>query len=172
MGAYSGYDISGAMKMATSKKLPGALIRTLYLAVILSAGLNGKEATATSLKPIEQAAFRLPWPRLPRSSWSPAPWPVCAAGRVRADLWDDELGAATAPGAETHFRIASNTKTMTSAVVMLMVQEGKLSPADSVSKYVSECPQRRQHHRRRTAENAERTLQLHQCARTRGESRS
>ena len=51
-----------------------------------------------------------------------------------------KLGEAISPRAETHFRIASNTKTMTSAVIMLMIQEGKLSLADPVSKYVSGVP--------------------------------
>jgi D-alanyl-D-alanine carboxypeptidase len=31
-----------------------------------------------------------------------------------------QLGAATPPGADTHFRIASNTKTMTAAVIVLL----------------------------------------------------
>src|SRR5438445_8043637 len=36
------------------------------------------------------------------------------------------LGANSLPRADTHFRIASNTKTMTAAVVVLLAQEGKL----------------------------------------------
>ena len=142
MGVYSGYDISGAMKMATSKKLPGALIRTLYLAVILSAGLNVKEAAATSLKPIEQAAFQATLAATAKELMVPGAMALLRTpqGEFVLTYGTTKLGAATAPGAETHFRIASNTKTMTSAVVMLMVQEGKLSPADSVSKYVSGVP--------------------------------
>src|SRR4030095_7494548 len=50
------------------------------------------------------------------------------------------LGANSPPGADTHFRIASNTKTMTAAVIMLLAQEGKLSFDDSVSKYVPDVP--------------------------------
>ena len=37
------------------------------------------------------------------------------------------LGATFAPRANTHFRIASNTKTMTAAVIMQLAQESKLS---------------------------------------------
>src|SRR5256714_3280840 len=50
------------------------------------------------------------------------------------------LGANSPPRADTHFRIASNTKTMTAAVIVLLAQEGKLSLDDPVSKYVPGVP--------------------------------
>ena len=50
------------------------------------------------------------------------------------------LGATSPPAADTHFRIASNTKTMTAAVIVLLAQEGKLSLNDPVSKYVPGVP--------------------------------
>ena len=46
-----------------------------------------------------------------------------------------ELGGTNSPRADTHFRAASNTKTMTAAVIVLLVQEGKLRFDDPVSKY-------------------------------------
>jgi D-alanyl-D-alanine carboxypeptidase len=51
-----------------------------------------------------------------------------------------ELGVTIPPSANTHFRIASNTKTMTAAVIVLLAQEGKLRFEDPVSKYVSGVP--------------------------------
>lgn len=51
-----------------------------------------------------------------------------------------QLGTVTPPTADTYFRIASNTKTMTAAVTMQLVQEGKIKLADPVSKYVSGVP--------------------------------
>jgi CubicO group peptidase (beta-lactamase class C family) len=51
-----------------------------------------------------------------------------------------ELGGAIPPRADTHFRAASNTKTMTAAVIVLLVQEGKLRFDDPVSKYVQGVP--------------------------------
>jgi D-alanyl-D-alanine carboxypeptidase len=51
-----------------------------------------------------------------------------------------QQGAEVPPGAETHVRIASVTKTMTSAVVVLLAQEGKLQFGDPVSKYVPDVP--------------------------------
>ena len=50
------------------------------------------------------------------------------------------LGATVSPRADTHFRIASNTKTMTAAVIMQLAQEGKLSLGDPISKYVPGVP--------------------------------
>lgn len=51
-----------------------------------------------------------------------------------------ELGGTIPPRADTHFRIASNTKTMTAAVIVLLAQEGKLRFDDPVSKYVQGVP--------------------------------
>src|ERR1700757_1389522 len=50
------------------------------------------------------------------------------------------LGANSPPSGDTHFRIASNTKTMTAAVIVLLAQEGKLSLDDPVLKYVPGAP--------------------------------
>ena len=49
-------------------------------------------------------------------------------------------GAKSPPAADTYFRAASNTKTMTSAVILQLAQEGKLSVDDAVSKYVPGVP--------------------------------
>jgi CubicO group peptidase (beta-lactamase class C family) len=51
-----------------------------------------------------------------------------------------ELGDTIPPRANTHFRAASNTKTMTAAVIVLLVQEGKLRFDDPGSKYVQGVP--------------------------------
>ena len=61
-------------------------------------------------------------------------------GEFTATYGTTELGAASPPSADTHFRIASNTKTMTAAVIMQLAQEGKLSLDDPVSKYVPGVP--------------------------------
>jgi D-alanyl-D-alanine carboxypeptidase len=50
------------------------------------------------------------------------------------------LGATSPPSEDTHFRIASNTKTMTAAVIVLLAQEEKLSLDDPISKYVPGVP--------------------------------
>lgn len=50
------------------------------------------------------------------------------------------LGTVTAPTAGTYFRIASNTKTMTAALILQLAQENKLRLDDPVSKYVAGVP--------------------------------
>lgn len=48
--------------------------------------------------------------------------------------------ASIAPHMNTHFRIASVTKTMTAAVIVLQAQEGKLSFTDAVAKFLPDVP--------------------------------
>lgn len=50
------------------------------------------------------------------------------------------LGATIPPRTGTHFRIASNTKTMTAAVIVELAQEGTLNFSDPVSQYVPGVP--------------------------------
>ena len=51
-----------------------------------------------------------------------------------------QLGATIPPTADTYFRIASNTKTMTAAIIMQLAQENKLRLDDPVSKYIRGVP--------------------------------
>src|SRR5215213_1979541 len=61
-------------------------------------------------------------------------------GNFIAPVGTTELGAQTPPAANTHFRIASNTKTMTAALIVLLAQDGKLKFSDPVSTYVQNVP--------------------------------
>ena len=61
-------------------------------------------------------------------------------GEFNAVVGTTELGAQTPPDANTHFRIASNTKTMTAALIVLLAQDGKLTFDDPVSKFVPDVP--------------------------------
>ena len=61
-------------------------------------------------------------------------------GNLNAAFGTTELGAQTSPDAITHFRIASNTKTMTAALIVLLAQDGKLKFTDPVSAYVPDVP--------------------------------
>jgi D-alanyl-D-alanine carboxypeptidase len=51
-----------------------------------------------------------------------------------------QLNSTKLPSADTYFRIASNTKPMTAAVIMKLAQESKLGLDDPVSKYVPDVP--------------------------------
>lgn len=61
-------------------------------------------------------------------------------GNFDAAVGTTELGAQTRPDANTHFRIASNTKTMTAALIVLLAQDGKLKFGDPVSAYIPDVP--------------------------------
>jgi pimeloyl-ACP methyl ester carboxylesterase len=61
-------------------------------------------------------------------------------GTFTAVAGTTDLGTQTPPSADTHFRIASNTKTMTSAVVLRLAQEGRLKLNDPVARYVPDVP--------------------------------
>jgi D-alanyl-D-alanine carboxypeptidase len=61
-------------------------------------------------------------------------------GDFTAATGTTQLNTKNPPGADTHFRIASNTKTMTAAVIMQLAQESKLELNDPVSKYVPSVP--------------------------------
>jgi CubicO group peptidase (beta-lactamase class C family) len=61
-------------------------------------------------------------------------------GDYTAAAGTTQRGAEVTPGGDTQFRIASITKTMTSAAVVLLAQEGKLHFGDPISKYVPNVP--------------------------------
>lgn len=61
-------------------------------------------------------------------------------GKFEVNYGTMQLGKAISPTASTYFRIASNTKTMTSAIVLQLAQEGKLKLSDRVSQYVEGVP--------------------------------
>ena len=61
-------------------------------------------------------------------------------GRYEVAVGTTALGAQTQPNADTHFRIASNTKTFTAALIVLLAQDGKLKFSDPVSDYVPDVP--------------------------------
>ncbi|MFF4318360.1 serine hydrolase domain-containing protein [Streptomyces sp. NPDC001568] len=61
-------------------------------------------------------------------------------GTFRTAVGTTELGTSDRPTAADHFRIASNTKTMTAALIMLLAQDGRLKLTDPVSAYVAGVP--------------------------------
>lgn len=61
-------------------------------------------------------------------------------GAFTAAYGTTQLGKTTRPDADTYFRIASNTKTMTAAIIVQLAQEGKLKFSDGISKYVAGVP--------------------------------
>src|SRR5213080_1763390 len=96
----------------------------------------------SALKPIDKAALQTLVDTTARELLIPGAVVLLRTpqGEFTVSYGTTLLGATSPPGADTHFRIASNTKTMTAAVIMLLAQEGKLSLDDPVSKYVPSVP--------------------------------
>ncbi len=116
----------------------------------------GSTAGSSALKPINQAALQTVVDTTAQELLIPGAVVLLRTpqGEFTVTYGTTLLGATSSPRADTHFRIASNTKTMTAAVIMQLAQDSKLSLDDPVSKYVPGSAQRRQHHHRRVTGNA------------------
>lgn len=97
---------------------------------------------ASALKPIDPKAFQAVVDAAAKKLMVPGAMVLLRTpqGNFTAAVGTTELGAQTPPAAITHFRIASNTKTMTAALIVLLAQDGKLKFSDPVSAYVPDVP--------------------------------
>ena len=112
--------------------------------------LTGASATAppgtapgsAGLKPISRAALQAAVATTARKLLVPGAVVLLRTpqGEFMVTYGTTKLGATTPPQADTHFRIASNTKTMTAAVIMQLAQEGKLNLSEPISKYIPGVP--------------------------------
>src|SRR5213075_1383656 len=112
--------------------------------LIAACSRPGSAAGSSALKPIDQAALQTMVDTTARELLVPGAVVLLRTpqGEFTVSYGTTLLDANSPPSADTHFRIASNTKTMTAAVIVLLAQEGKLSLDDPVSKYVSGDPDR------------------------------
>jgi D-alanyl-D-alanine carboxypeptidase len=99
-------------------------------------------ASTPALKPIDSAALQATVEGAAKELLLPGAMVLLHTpqGNFVFGYGTTELGVTDPPRAETHFRAASNTKTMTAAVIVRLVQEGKLSFDDLISKYVQGVP--------------------------------
>ncbi len=109
---------------------------------ILATTTATSAARTDALKTIDPKAFQAVVPTLPHKLKVPGAMVLLRTpqGTFTAAVGTTELGAQTPPAANTHFRIASNTKTMTAALIVLLAQDGKLKFTDPVSSYVPDVP--------------------------------
>ncbi len=116
--------------------------RILALVVAVACCFGGTVASATNLKPFNPVALRDTVEATAKELMVPGAMVLLRTpqGEFVFGYGTTELGGTTLPRADTHFRIASNTKTMTAAVIVLLAQEGKLRFDDPVTKYVSGVP--------------------------------
>jgi D-alanyl-D-alanine carboxypeptidase len=102
-----------------------------------------RSASASSaLKPIDQAALQAIVDKAVKDLLVPGAMVAIRTpqGSYTVAVGTTELGKQTPPDMNTHFRIASNSKTMTAALIVLLAQDGKLKFSDPVSAYVPDVP--------------------------------
>jgi D-alanyl-D-alanine carboxypeptidase len=125
-----------------SKKIPSIAIFTVCTFGALQAGVGVMAAPAASLKPIDRTALQNTVDTTAKKLMVPGAMVLLRTpqGEFIVSYGTTELGGAVPPRADTHFRIASNTKTMTSAVIMLLAEDGKIRLDDPVAKFVAGVP--------------------------------
>ncbi|WP_432014755.1 serine hydrolase domain-containing protein [Streptomyces cucumeris] len=98
--------------------------------------------TSPALRPIDPVRFRTAVERAAKKLMVPGAVVQLRTpqGNFRAAVGTAERGAAEPPTTRDHFRIASNTKTMTAALIGLLAQDGRLRLSDPVSDYVPGVP--------------------------------
>jgi D-alanyl-D-alanine carboxypeptidase len=106
------------------------------------AGPGGSTGGSSALNPIDQVALQAVVDAAAKELLIPGAMVFLSTpeGKFTVSYGTTTLGATIPPRADTHFRIASNTKTMTAAVIIQLAQEGRLDLDDPVSKYVSGVP--------------------------------
>jgi D-alanyl-D-alanine carboxypeptidase len=108
----------------------------------IAAGREGTTKDPSALKPIDKAALQAVVDATAKELLVPGAMVILSTpqGDFTVSYGTTTLGATIPPRGDTHFRIASNTKTMTAAVIVQLAQEGRLDLDDPVSKYVSGVP--------------------------------
>jgi D-alanyl-D-alanine carboxypeptidase len=116
--------------------------RILGIVVAVACSVSGTVDATTNLKPFDPVALQGIAETTAKELLLPGAMVLLRTpqGDFAFGYGATELGGAIPPRADTHFRAASNTKTMTAAVIVLLVQEGKLRFDDPVSKYVQGVP--------------------------------
>src|SRR5215470_3067246 len=123
-----------------------AKLKVVAVALMTGVALVGlsscQRQQESALKPIDQGALQTLVDTTARELLIPGVVVLLRTpqGEFTVSCGTTLLGADSPPRADTHFRIASNTKTMTAAVIVLFAQEGKLGLDDPVSKYVPGVP--------------------------------
>ena len=121
-----------------SKQLIGLVMLTAWA----SSAAGAVAASSTSLKPIDPAALQNTVDIAAKEFMIPGVLVLLRTpqGEIVVSSGTTQLAVTNPPRADTHFRIASNTKTMTAAVIMQLAQEGRLDLAQPVSQYIPGVP--------------------------------
>jgi D-alanyl-D-alanine carboxypeptidase len=117
--------------------------RGVSLAALAALGLLAGPAVAqTALQTIDPAALQATFDGLADELLQPGAVMLLRTPQCEVVLTHGAraIGDATPISVEDHFRIGSNTKTMTGTAILQMVEEGKIALDDPVSKYRPEVP--------------------------------
>jgi D-alanyl-D-alanine carboxypeptidase len=116
--------------------------RILGIVVAVACSISGRAEATTNLKPFDPVALQGVVEATAKELLLPGAMVLLRTpqGALAFGYGATELGATTSPRADTHFRAASNTKTMMAAVIVLLVREGKLRFDDPISKYAEGVP--------------------------------
>jgi D-alanyl-D-alanine carboxypeptidase len=121
-------------------------LKTIGVAVVIAtvsaATSRGTVSDSPALKPISQGALQALVDSTARELLVPGAVVLLRTPQHEfvARYGTTQLGTMNRPGVDTYFRIASNTKTMTAAVILQLAQEGLLSLSDPIAKYVPHVP--------------------------------
>ena len=143
--------------MKTKLKVPAvALMTGAALACVTGLSLSCTRQQASALKPIDQAALQTMVDTTAKELLIPGAVVLLRTpqGEFTVSYGTTLLGATSPPRADTHFRIGSNTKTMTAAVIMQLAQEEQAQSRRPSLEVRSGSAQRRQHHHRPASGNA------------------
>src|SRR6476646_10418430 len=112
-----------------------AVVTGAVLGCVTGLSLSCTRPRATALKPIDRAALQTMVETTAKELMIPGAVVLLRTpqGEFTVTYGTTLLGATSPPRADTHFRIASNNKTMTAAVIVQLAQEGRLSLSDRVS---------------------------------------
>lgn len=125
----------------------GVAVGLLALAACSSAGTSpdtsATPSSSTDTQPAYAAALEQQIPQLMQENAIPGAVVLIESkeqGDWSSTFGTKEIGKDEPMTLDDHFRIGSNTKTMTSTVILQLAQEGKLKLDDPVSKYEADVP--------------------------------
>ena len=115
---------------------------TRILGIVVVVACSAMGASMPALNPIDSVALQATVEGLAKELLLPGAMVLLHTpqGDFVFGYGTTELGVTNPPRAGTHFRAASNTKTMAAAVIVQLAQEGKLGFNDPISKYVQDVP--------------------------------
>src|SRR4029453_19242543 len=117
-------------------------IRRIALGCVTGLLLSCATPQSPALKPIDPAALQTTVDATAKELLVPGAVVILPTpqGKFTVTYGTTTLGATIPPRADTHFRIASNTKTMTAAVIVQLAQEGRLALEQPASDSVCGVP--------------------------------